>query len=211
MSAKAKLLYLPIPIGRILAPRLAMALTDFEYDYEIMEHSALDELRKTAHKVPFGQLPVLNLSNGDTISQGIAIMNYVADKGGMSPKDPLAQAEVMSFVLTIEDVVALLTATFRISDANKKKTMRIEMATTKLPPMLAYIDSFIAKHGKSGNCYGDKPSVADCYLTQMVKLYSMPQLDDIPKDLFQKYTNISKAVETLCANPKVKTLMSSLP
>jgi len=160
---------------------------------------------KSSGTLPFAQLPVLQLPSGDSIAQSIAIMNFVADKSGMSPKDPQDRALIMSFVLSVEDILMQLFVTFMADEDTKQKKRGI--LSDSLKPMLSSIDSFIAKHGKNGCCFGDKPSIADCYLLQAVEFYLAPEMKYLSKDIFQPFANITKAVSTISSNPKIKPVL----
>jgi glutathione S-transferase len=55
-------------------------------------------LRSQAGKLPFGQVPVLEVAEGTFIGQSAAIVRYLGKRSGLYPEDPIAAAVVDSIM-----------------------------------------------------------------------------------------------------------------
>ena len=70
------------------APQMLMRSCGIEYTYLMSWDHFGDQWSNVKAKVPFKQLPILELDNGTQIGQSIAILNYIEKIAGLSIPDP---------------------------------------------------------------------------------------------------------------------------
>jgi glutathione S-transferase len=63
-------------------------------------------VRVQAGKLPFGQVPVLEVAEGTFIGQSAAIMRYLGKRSGLYPSDPIAAAVVDSIIDEENDLLS---------------------------------------------------------------------------------------------------------
>ena len=91
-NKKLKLYYFNIP-GKGEPIRLACAYSGIDFEDVRVDREQFEKLKQES-KLPFGQLPVLQVSEDTFLSQSAAIMRYIGKLGGLYPKDPIAAALV---------------------------------------------------------------------------------------------------------------------
>ncbi|CAM9153105.1 unnamed protein product, partial [Ectocarpus fasciculatus] len=91
-----KLYYFDIP-GKAEAARLACQYAG--YPIEDVRLSREEFLAmKEAGRLPFGQVPVMDIGDGTMIGQSAAIMRYLGKKTGLYPSDDVVAALVDSII-----------------------------------------------------------------------------------------------------------------
>ncbi|POM67662.1 Glutathione S-transferase, partial [Phytophthora palmivora] len=96
---KLKLTYFPFP-GRAEPIRLALFIAGIPFEDERI---GVDELNRRRSKLPFNQLPVLEI-DGDVVSQALGILRYVGTLGGLYSSSDIKEA------LRIDEVFSLFDA-----------------------------------------------------------------------------------------------------
>ena len=78
MSSQAKLYYFDIP-GKGEAIRLASAHSGYPLEDVRLSRDEFMVMKESG-KLPFGQVPLLELPTGECLSQSAAIMRYIGEK-----------------------------------------------------------------------------------------------------------------------------------
>eukprot|EP00730_Choanoeca_flexa_P016142 TRINITY_DN7569_c0_g1_i3.p1 TRINITY_DN7569_c0_g1~~TRINITY_DN7569_c0_g1_i3.p1 ORF type:complete len:177 (+),score=30.47 TRINITY_DN7569_c0_g1_i3:102-632(+) len=172
--SKPRLIYFNI---KARAEPIRQAYHYGQVDFEDMRVSK-DEFTalKDAGKCPSGQLPVLQLPSGETLSQSWAILRYVGRQTGLYPKDDMEAYKVDATFNLVEDVVGKLVPSLRESDPEKKMAMRKELAETILPQVWPCVhrqnthpskDTLLTASGHSGWHTSTRSSSMDSSLARL--------------------------------------------
>merc|ERR1711923_532793 len=130
-------------------------------------------------KMPFGQVPVLNVS-GKAFAQSMAIQKFVAQELGMYPRHHLAQLMTDQIANAKED---LFIAESRVNFAEDEFTRSTENQTlfNAYPIYLGNFEKFIKENrAKSGYVIGDELSLADIIIFEGTQslVQNYPQMLD---------------------------------
>ena len=93
------------------APQMLMRAYGIEYTYLMSWDHFGDQWSKVKPRVPFKQLPILELDNGIQIGQSIAILNYIETVKGLSIRDPEKAAEACAILQSSQELFAPLNPT----------------------------------------------------------------------------------------------------
>merc|ERR1719239_1357805 len=119
-----------------------------------------DEWAKLKPTMPYGQLPILNIS-GHVFAQSLAIQKFIAIKAGLYPKHYLAQLMVDQIAMAREDLLIAESRFFLEQDAVKKAEYNATLQNA-YPLYLSNFNRYIEENpAKSGYVIGDKLSLAD--------------------------------------------------
>eukprot|EP00730_Choanoeca_flexa_P016141 TRINITY_DN7569_c0_g1_i1.p1 TRINITY_DN7569_c0_g1~~TRINITY_DN7569_c0_g1_i1.p1 ORF type:complete len:206 (+),score=60.66 TRINITY_DN7569_c0_g1_i1:102-719(+) len=195
--SKPRLIYFNI---KARAEPIRQAYHYGQVDFEDMRVSK-DEFTalKDAGKCPSGQLPVLQLPSGETLSQSWAILRYVGRQTGLYPKDDMEAYKVDATFNLVEDVVGKLVPSLRESDPEKKMAMRKELAETILPQWLAYLDKIFV----NGFVLGETLTVGDFAAMYVVDWIGSGIMDGIPPSVLDAFPNLTNLVKAVKAHPKM--------
>lgn len=153
-----------------LAPHIILEELGIPYTAQQVEFDKGDGDRPEFLKLnPMGAVPVLELSNGEAITEGVAIQQYLADlkpEMGLAPRagtmERVRLQESLNFIATeLHKGIGILFApqlyTKTPAGAEEFKSAAMEIAGKK-------IDLMEIKLGKKPFVMGDKYSIADAYL-----------------------------------------------
>ena len=125
---------------------------------------------------PDALVPSLQLDNDKVITQSLAIIEYLEERypePALLPKDALDRAWLRSLALAIAcdihplnnlRILRYLTGEMQLSEDDKNRWYRHWCEQG-----LAAIEQVLAKDARVGRyCYGDTPSLADCFLVPQV-------------------------------------------
>ena len=92
--------------GRGEPIRMALWKAGVQFERVDTDHEAVAKLREEG-KLPFGQVPALELDDGTVLAQGNAILNYVGNKYNLKPADALAvyKGEALSDLVWMDFVM----------------------------------------------------------------------------------------------------------
>jgi glutathione S-transferase len=148
---------------------------------------------------PKGQVPVLELDDGDRLTEGPAIVQYLADlapNAKLVPpagsKDRYRVQEWLNFITS--EVHKSFTPLFKPNTPDAYKPI----AKENLAARFAYIDKHLA--GKQ-YLMGDQFTVADAYLFTVLRWSVFHQID------LAQYHNISAYMGRVAERPKVEQAM----
>jgi maleylacetoacetate isomerase len=159
--------------------RIAMNLKGLPYEPELI-HLSKDGggQNQPAFRAlnPQGLLPVLVDDEGNTLTQSLAILEYLEELHPavpLLPSDPLGRAQVRSIALAIScdihpvnnlRVLQYLGGTLGLTEDQRNIWYRHWTESG-----LAALEAMLARSGKAGKfCHGDTPTLADCCLVPQI-------------------------------------------
>lgn len=80
--------------------KLQLVCANLGLEYTWVELNILNQDTQTAEflsKNPNGKIPIIELSSGEVLTESNAILNYLADKTALLPKDTLNRAKVLQW------------------------------------------------------------------------------------------------------------------
>ncbi|ANI29352.1 glutathione S-transferase [Yersinia entomophaga] len=144
---------------------------------------------------PKGQVPALVLDDGSLLTEGVAIVQYLADqvpsRNLIAPAGTLARyhaIEWLNYIAT--ELHKGFSPLFNPKTPDEYKTI----ARERLDKQFAYVDSVLAKHHF---LLGDKFSVADAYLFTILGWAKAMQFD------LPQYKNLTAYIARIAARPAV--------
>ena len=194
-----KLYYSPAACS--LSPHIVIREAGLNVEVEKIDNKA----KKTAsggdylQVNPKGQVPALQLDGGEVLTEGPAIVQYLADKAPQSKLVPPAGSieryrvlEWLNFITS--EIHKSFTPLFKPNTPDAYKPIAKENLTNRF----AYVDKHLA-----GRQYlmGDTFTVADAYLFTVLRWSKLHQLD------LAQYPNISAFMQRVEARPKVQEAM----
>ncbi len=152
---------------------------------------------------PKGQVPALQLDNGEILTEGAVIVQYIADRKPASDLVPPAGSmERYRVQEWLNYVASEVHKTFApMFNPKTPETFR-EMVKEKLANQFGYLDRHLAK-----NQYltGSKFTAADAYAFTVVNWSRLPM---VAIDL-ARWTNLSAYMAKIAARPKVEEAMKA--
>jgi glutathione S-transferase len=187
-----------------LSPHIVLREAGLKFDLERVDLAAKKVKESGADYLqinPKGQVPVLQLDDGDKLTEGPAIVQYIADQ---KPESGLAPAngtrpryhvqEWLNFVTS--DLHKVFAPLFRPTTPEEFVKITKETLANKF----AYLDQHLAK-----NQYllGDKFSVADAYCFVVVGWSKYKEID------LGRWPNLKAYMDRVAARPKVQEAMKA--
>ena len=224
MSAPARLQYFNIE-GPAEKSRLAMRLARVPFTDDRVVFDDWPSIKPTT---PYGQLPVLHLSDGTALPQSDAILRYVgryARAHGAPTLYPeggeMAVDEALSLV---DDMVVSWRACLYIGmnpsalghecdDGSEFKGSAKHDAVTKRMRETWMRDEFpkycgfFAKRFANGQrwlCPGDEPTLADCALIPQLRRFTSGGIDHVDAACLEAYPEVNAYYDRFHAIPEVK-------
>ncbi len=150
---------------------------------------------------PKGQVPVLELDNGDRLTEGPVIVQYIADKNPESGLAPAAGSNeryrVMEWLnFTTSELHKSFGPLFRPTTPDAYKAISKE----NLGKRFDWVDKQLA--GKQ-YLMGDKFTVADAYLFTVLRWSQRVEID------LAKWPNLKAYVDRVAARPKVQDALKA--
>jgi glutathione S-transferase len=196
---KYKVVYFDMDGGRGEPIRLAFHYAGIPFEDDRIKHP--DWPARKPH-TPYHSIPYLEV-DGKIIGQSGAIQRYVGKLTGLYPQDAFAAAKVDEIMDASEDIGNKLVPTMFEKDAEKKKSLREELAAGPLPTILNNINNALKANGSGPFINGEHPSVGDFKVFTIVNWLKSGTLDHIPTDLVDKYDRIVGIHKAVAALPKV--------
>ena len=150
---------------------------------------------------PKGMVPALQLDGGEILTEGPAIVQYIAEKAPQSKLMPAAGTneryrvlEWLNFITS--EIHKSFTPLFKPNTPEAYKPI----AKENLAARFAYVDQQLA-----GKTYllGDQFTVADAYLFTVLRWSSLQQID------LSRYPNITAYMGRVAERPKVKQALQA--
>ncbi|MGE8047010.1 maleylacetoacetate isomerase [Pseudomonas monteilii] len=156
--------------------RIALALKGLEADYHGVNLRA-GEQRQAQHRElsPIGGVPVLVGNDGVSLTQSLAIIDYLDalyPQSPLLPKQPLLRARVLEVAQLIAcdihplnnvRVLGYLQRVLEVGPEEKDRWYAHWVAEG-----LAALEALLQRHGDGPYCFGEHPTLADCCLVPQV-------------------------------------------
>ncbi|KAI7832655.1 hypothetical protein BC939DRAFT_433993 [Gamsiella multidivaricata] len=166
-----------------------------------------DEWQAGKLPTPFGVMPVLTVTGlgGKEVvmSESIVIDHYLAKKFGLLGNNEWEEITIKAFYSNIhylrERSFMCVTWTY----ADKRKVALETFMTKTLPTFIADHEFHLKANGSNGHYVGDKLSLADIHLANVMDHFShLPSGEAITAE-FKKCTELWKVKETVEQNPEI--------
>ena len=186
-----------------LSPHIVLREGGFNFDLEQVNNQ--EKKTKTGKDYwtinPKGQVPVLELDNGERLTEGPAIVQYLADQKPAASLAPacgtMERTRVQEWLnFTTSELHKTFGPIFRPTTPDEYKKISKE----NLGKRFDWLDKQLA-----GRPYltGDKFTVADAYLFTVLRWSSRVDID------LAKWPNIKAYVDRVAARPKVREAMQA--
>ncbi|CAK4083826.1 unnamed protein product [Aphanomyces euteiches] len=186
--------------GRAETVRLALAIGGVPFQDERWTHAQFAAMKQS---LPFKKLPLLTV-DGQVLCQSHAMARYAATLAGLYPtNNPLEAFSIDEIFDFTEDVLIEYLLPFTESAMDKRLAKCDELASTKLPDMVAMLDARLALSTSSGPWFLDAISLADLSVYSLVVMFKSSFLQRIPSDLCDKFTNVMAIYDAVRRHPNV--------
>jgi len=219
LPSKIKLTYFDIE-GAAEKCRLAFALAGIPFEDERVGFQTWTEVKP---KTPYGQLPLLQIEDGEVKTQSDAILRYAASidpTGSLYPQDKLFEIEeCLGLIADLQNswspkiYVSMKPKAYGYAEGFSKtedgkalvENMRKEWVDKDLPVFLSYIETKLVKNGGAFLCGGDKPTIVDCCLVPLLRGFTKGHIDHVDTECIRKNSpKLAEYVERFCALPSIK-------
>lgn len=206
-----KIIYFNFPFWRAEVSRISLfignipfedkRLTNEDFSY-VKEHGQM----KDGTKIPFSQFPVLVI-NGEVIAQTGAIARICGKLSGLYPEDIVEAGKVDQVIDAATDINMLIRPSMRENDPIKKKEMREDLSKNDLPRYFSYLEDLLSNN-KSQWFVGNNMSIADIAIWRISGWLTSGIIDDIPKNLIDKFDNLKNLYSLVNNDKKIKEWVS---
>lgn len=156
--------------------RIAMALKGLSYEYHGINLRAGDQRSEDYQQVnPAKGVPVLVDDNGVSLSQSMAIIQYLDDThedNRLIPQEPLAKARVLEFsnliACDMHPVNNLRILGYLVKNLGADDSQKKEWYGHWIAEGFAAAEKLLERYGSGPYCFGDEPTLADCCLVPQV-------------------------------------------
>jgi len=203
---KFKLIYFDAK-GRGEAIRLAFHIggIDFE-DYRVPRDEFKNNLKS---KVPFGQVPVLEIDGGVQLAQSMAILRFVGRIANLYPSDPFSAARIDEVLYLIDDAAPPIRRALQEQDETRKAEGLKKLIDETLPRFLGYFEGLLSKAGSG--FVSTQFSIADLALYVFINQLSSghhkelhEKFPELKTTLLDKTPLLKDHQHRIAEHPKVK-------
>ena len=193
---KYKLTYFDFSGSRGEECRLALFVAGVDFEDRRIARGEWATLKPTT---PYGSLPVLELENGSQLAQSNAILSYVGRRYGLCPDDPWTAARHEAILVAVEVLRADLGPTGKSDEPAEKRRAREEFASDYLQTWGAQIERQI----EGPFVAGERISIADIKLYQILQSFKSGTIDHISPSVFQAFPKLEGVHDAVNRHPKV--------
>lgn len=187
-----------------LSPHIVLREAGLKFDLEQVDLAAKKLKANGANYRevnPKGMVPVLQLDSGEVLTEGPAIVQYIADQkpeSGLAPKPgSLERYRVMEWLnFVTAELHKGFTPLFKPNTPDEYK----QIARNNLAERFAFVDGKLA--GKS-YLMGDQFTVADAYLFTIANWAAIQKID------IAQWSNLKAFVDRVRARPKVQEALKA--
>jgi len=154
----------------------------------------------------WGQLPILTFDGGKTMTQSVAISEFLARRFNLLPKDPVEQARCLELVLHIQDCRAKWAPYYLEQDAGKRETIRKDLVDNMFPSFLKNFEKTVKDNGGT-YAVGKTATWADFWLANFLEIWK----DTVDEGLLDPYPSLKKQVAAITSIPQIKDWISTRP
>ena len=141
--------------------------------------------------------------NGEVIAQTGAIARICGKLSGLYPEDIVKAGKVDQVIDAATDINMLIRPSMRENDPVKKKEMRIDLSKNDLPRYFGYLENILSETN-SHWFVDDKMTIADIAIWRIMGWLTSGIIDDIPKNLIDKFDNLKKLYSLVNNDKKIK-------
>jgi len=139
---------------------------------------------------PFGQMPIMWIDD-KMITQSGAMLRYAGKMTGLYPRDDMEAMRVDEMLGIVADCKMKLAASMYEKDPERKLAMRKTFTDEQFPTWATKLEAYLKTTGAGQFLAGNTMSVADLELLVYRDWIASGMVDDVPKDIFSKYTVLS--------------------
>jgi glutathione S-transferase len=194
---RPKLTYFDAPASRGEECRLALHLSGVDFEDHRVKQGEWAALKP---HTPFHAVPTFELPGQPVLAQSNAILVYIGRRWGLHPKDDFEAARHEMMMHHVEDMRAVIGATLRMNDDDKKRA-RQTIAETTLPQWAGDAEKQI---GDGPFFAGAKLHVVDIKLFVMLRWLASGKLDHIPADIITRYPKLMRVHDSVRDHAGVK-------
>ena len=203
-----KLIYFDIP-GKAEAIRLCAAVGKVEMEDVRITRDEFAAMKESG-RLPYGQVPALEVDGGQVLAQSSAILRYIATLGGLHPaSDPLAAAQIDSIVSEEEDMFCGVSVSrygprfgFDLTDEYRAQ-VRAKLNDEVLPKHLSFLEKKLTASTTGWLAGTEKPSIADFVFVPRLQWLVSGANDGIDGNLLDGYPKVKEMIEKLMSLPEV--------
>ncbi|GBG30258.1 Glutathione S-transferase [Hondaea fermentalgiana] len=216
---KIKLTYFDIQ-GVAEKVRLAFVLNGVDFEDVRIKHAEWQELKP---KTKFGQLPLMQIDDGEEVAQSDAMLRFAATLGAakLMPKEPIEQLKVNEAMGLVDDIARSWMPAhsigmspqkfgyeegFQNTDEGKAKVlaMRENWLKTELPKFMKLVTALIEANGDEGFLASkDAPTIADCHMVPLLRNYQRGFMDGVPTTSLDEFTTVTAYIKRFLSIPEV--------
>lgn len=187
--------------GRAEAARLAFYVGGVPFEDKRLSREQFADIKSS---LPLGQVPVLEV-DGEVMTQTYAILRYAGRLGGLYPvSSPFAALKVDEVLHALCEMGEQMIPSFQEQDADKKKAMRVELATVTLPRYAALVEARLKKLQEMPMFQSNAVFVHEIAIYAWMKSLKQGLLDHIPTTLLDDYKLHNAVFDKIATHPKVK-------
>jgi len=157
-------------------------------------------------KARWGQVPLVELGDGKSLTQSVAISRYFARKANLIPDDPYLAALADEYVDAVQDIINPLYKIAFMTDEKEKAEKLKETVASHKTKFFDVFDNLIKANGGK-HLVGDKLSWADLWLA-----FTIDQMQLIFKEnIAEGRVHVNKLHEEVVNSPKIKAWIAKRP
>ena len=205
-----KLYYADFPFWRGECTRMILFIGNVPFDDVRMSRDEIKAMKEEG-KITFGTMPVLEIDNGQILSQTQAIASYCAKLAGLHPNDIWQQAKVDECLDGCTDITEVIVATMKISNMDEKIKKRQELCNKedgggRLYMYLNGLNQICTQNNDgSGYSVGKSLTIADLAIWRVVMWIDGGSIDGLPDKFVQNnFPALHKVFAAVDAMPKVQ-------
>lgn len=206
-----KIIYFNFPFWRAEVARIPLFIGNIPFEDKRVTSEEFSHIKEYGHmkdgtKIPFSQLPVL-VVNGEVIAQTGAIARICGKLSGFYPEDMVKAGKVDQVIDAATDINMLLRPSMKEQDPIKKKEMRIDLSNNDLPRYFSYLDNLLLENNSQW-FVGNTMTIADIAIWRILGWLTSGVIDDIPKNLTDKFDNLNNLYSLVNNDTKIKEWVS---
>jgi glutathione S-transferase len=195
---KPKLIYFDAPVSRGEECRLALHLAGI--DFEDVRITSAD-WPATKERMPYGSLPVFEMSGGPAIAHSNAILVLIGRRNGLHPVDDVEAARHEGMMQHVEDLRATVSPTLRMGEA-EKKVAREALVAGFLPAWAGAAERNITAGPFFG---GESIHVVDLKIHMAVRWLNGGKVDHVPATVFADYPRLVGVHDAVRDHPRIRS------
>ncbi|KAF9014528.1 Glutathione S-transferase S1 [Haplosporangium bisporale] len=164
---------------------------------------------------PFGVMPVLEVhsSDGKTIplTESIAVDLFLAKRFHLLGDNEWEEATIKGFYSNIHYLRERSFMTVTWTHSSLRKTALDNFIGKTLPQFIADHEFHLRENGSNGHYVGDKISLADIHLSNIIDHFSYLPSGDVMKGLFNESDLLCKVKTKVDAHPEIAAWRASAP